>query len=80
LCAIAWLTCMQRVGALRRLGECSTRCHFEMWSLGMPWYWDMWNEVKGRRCLNCFDKCNRKVCAQALLLLCGCWMHVPVWL
>ncbi len=18
-----------------------TRCHLEMWSLGMPWYWDM---------------------------------------
>jgi hypothetical protein len=24
------------VGALRRLGGCSTRCHLKMWSLGMP--------------------------------------------
>ncbi len=27
LCAIAWWTCLQNVGAMRRLGECSTRCH-----------------------------------------------------
>ncbi len=33
---IAWLTCMQNVGAFRRLGECSTRCHLKMWSLGAP--------------------------------------------
>jgi len=33
---VAWLTFMQNVGALRMLGECSTRCHLEMWSLGMP--------------------------------------------
>ncbi len=38
---IAWLTCMQNVGALRMLGECSTRCHLEMWSLAISWYWDM---------------------------------------
>jgi hypothetical protein len=24
------------LGALRMLGECSTRCHLEMWSLGPP--------------------------------------------
>ncbi|CAK9202275.1 unnamed protein product [Sphagnum jensenii] len=24
------------VGAWRMLGECSRRCHLEMWSLGMP--------------------------------------------
>jgi len=41
LCGVAWLTCMQKVGALKRLGKCSTRYHLEMWSLGMPWYWDM---------------------------------------
>jgi len=28
--AVAWLTCMQSVGALRKLRECSTRCHLEM--------------------------------------------------
>jgi hypothetical protein len=41
LCARAWWTCMQNVGALKMLGECSTRCHLEMWSLVMLWYWDM---------------------------------------
>jgi hypothetical protein len=71
---------MQNVGALRRLGECSTRCHLKMWSLGMLWYWDMWNAGKGRRHWNYFDKCNSIVCNQTLLLLLGCWMHVPAWL
>ncbi len=23
------------------LAESSTRCHFKMWSLGLPWYWDV---------------------------------------
>ncbi|KAH9540911.1 hypothetical protein CY35_14G031200 [Sphagnum magellanicum] len=32
----AWWTCMQNVGALKMLGECSTRCHLEMWPPGMP--------------------------------------------
>jgi len=41
LWGIAWLTCMQSVGALRMRGECSTRCHLKTWSLGMPWYLDM---------------------------------------
>ncbi len=36
LWGIAWLTGMQNVGALRMLGECSTRCHLEIWSLGPP--------------------------------------------
>ncbi len=30
---IAQLICMQNVGALRMLGQCSTRCHPEVWSL-----------------------------------------------
>jgi hypothetical protein len=36
LWAIAWWTCMRNVGVLRLLGECSIRCHLEMWSLGVP--------------------------------------------
>jgi hypothetical protein len=27
---------MRNVGALRMLGECSTRCSLKMWSVGMP--------------------------------------------
>ncbi len=77
---IAWLTCMQNVGALRMLGECSTRCHLEMWSLVMPWYWDMWNVAKARRHWNYFNNCNRRVCNQTLLVLWGCWKHVSAWL
>jgi pentatricopeptide repeat protein len=38
---VAWWTCMQNVGASSMPGVCSTRCHCEMWSLGMPWFWDM---------------------------------------
>jgi hypothetical protein len=51
-----------------------------MWLLGHPSYWDMCNPGKGRRHWNYFDKCNRRVCNQTLLLLWGCWMHVPAWL
>ncbi|CAK9214874.1 unnamed protein product [Sphagnum troendelagicum] len=69
LWGIAWLTCMQNVGALKMLGECSTRCHLEMWSLGMLWYWDMWNVGKGRRHWNYFNKCNSRVCDLTPLLL-----------
>ncbi len=36
-------TCMQNVGALRILGECSIRCHLQTWPLGVSWYWDMWS-------------------------------------
>jgi pentatricopeptide repeat protein len=28
--------CMQNVGALWMLGECSIRCHLKVWSLGVP--------------------------------------------
>ncbi len=71
---------MWNVGALRMLQECSIRCHLKTWSLGAPWYWDMWNTNKGRRHWNYFEKCNWRVCNQSLLLFWGCWMHVPAWL
>ncbi len=74
---IAWWTC---VGAWRIIGDCSRRFHLEMWSPGPAWYWEMWNVGKGRRHWNYFDRCNRNICSQILLLLWGCWMHVPVWL
>ncbi len=45
---------------------------------GAPWYWHIWNV--GRRHLDYFNKCNRKVCSQTLLLSWGCWKHVPAWL
>jgi pentatricopeptide repeat protein len=31
LWGVAWLTCMQSVGAWRMLGVCSTSCYLEMW-------------------------------------------------
>ncbi len=80
LWGVASLACMQNVGAWRMLGECSRKFHLKILSLGPPWYWDTWNAAKDRRQWNYFDKCNRKVCTQALLLLWGCWMHVPAWL
>ncbi len=51
---IAWLTCIQNVGAWMMRVECSTRCHYTMWSPGPPWYWDMWNVGEGRRNWNYF--------------------------
>jgi hypothetical protein len=30
-----------KCGALRTLGVCSTRCHLKMWSLGMPYLWNV---------------------------------------
>jgi hypothetical protein len=36
LWGVAWLTSMQNVGASKTLGDCSTRCHLEMCSVGMP--------------------------------------------
>jgi hypothetical protein len=44
LVGVAWLTCMPNVGAWGMLGESSTRCHLETWSLGMDdiWTCEMW--------------------------------------
>ncbi len=78
---LAWLACMENVGAWRVLGECLARwtLDLEMWSLAMPWYWgNQWNAGKGRSHWNYFNKCNRKVCTQTLLILWGCWIQVLV--
>jgi hypothetical protein len=71
-------TCMQNVGALRILGECLIRCHLQMWSLGISCIGTC--EVgNSRRHWNYFNKRNRNVYSQTLLLLWWCWMHVPAW-
>jgi pentatricopeptide repeat protein len=41
LWGVACLTCMQNVGTLRMLGECSIRCHLEMYVV-------TWNAILGR--------------------------------
>ncbi len=51
------------------LGVSSTRCHLKMWSLGMPCYGDMRTAGKGRGYWNYFNKCNRTVSSQTLLLV-----------
>jgi hypothetical protein len=49
---VAWLTCMQNVGAWSLLGECPTRCHHMMWSLEMPYLEDVLCMGIGRELLN----------------------------
>jgi len=49
---VAWLTCMRNAGAWRMLGECPTRCHHMMWSLGMPYLEDVLCMGNGRKLLN----------------------------
>jgi hypothetical protein len=64
LWAVASLTCMQNVGAWRMLGECATRCHLKIWSLGgcaMHGY--------GRKLLNILNRCVKKVYSQIIPLL-----------
>jgi hypothetical protein len=59
------------------LGDCLTRCHLEMWWLGMLSDGDMWNVGKGKTHWNYFDKCNRKACRKILCYLFSkCDSHV----
>ncbi|CAK9225267.1 unnamed protein product [Sphagnum troendelagicum] len=60
LWGVAWLTCMQSVGALRMLGECSTRCHLEMWSLGQPYLEGVSCMGMVRKLLNILNRCAKK--------------------
>jgi hypothetical protein len=53
-----------------------SRCYLKIKSLGLPWYWDMWNVNKGRGHWNYFDKCNRKVWNHTMFLLWGWWVDV----
>jgi hypothetical protein len=60
------------VGAWRRLGECSTGCHLELWSLGMPY----WEDVPGmgmiRKLLNILNRCVTVYSQMMSLLLVFC--------
>ncbi len=56
LSGVALLTCMPSVGAWRRLGECSTSCHLEILSLGMPCFKDMPRMGVVRKLLKHFDQ------------------------
>ncbi len=78
LWGVASLVCMPNVTTWNMLGEHSPRCHHTMWSVGLPWCWDMWNVGKGGRHWNYLDKCSRKLCSQTVVLLWVCWMPMPV--
>ncbi len=69
LWGLAWLTCMQTVGASRMLGKCSTRCHLKMWSLGMPYLEDVPCMDMVGKLLNILNGCVEKVYSQMTSLL-----------
>ncbi len=55
---------MQNVGALRMLGDCSTRCHLKMWSLehhdiGTS---EMWSEGTWTISTNATGRCAARLC------------------
>ncbi len=60
---------MQSVGAWRMLGVCSTRCHLEMWSLGLPYLEDVPSMGMVRKFLNFLNRCVEKVYNQMISLL-----------
>jgi hypothetical protein len=65
---VAWLTCMQNVGALRMLGNWSTSCHLKMWSLRLSLGHMKWGqEQKAVDLLR--QKQQESAGAQILLLL-----------
>jgi hypothetical protein len=55
---------MQNVGAWRILRECSTRCHFKMCSLGMPYLEDVLCMGMVRKLLNILNACVKRVYSQ----------------
>jgi hypothetical protein len=68
LWGVAWLACMQNVGTLMILGECSTRCHLE--TCGDLNCHDI-GTCEMQKALELFNKCNKKVCTQTPLLFWG---------
>ncbi|KAH8960556.1 hypothetical protein BDL97_05G001100 [Sphagnum fallax] len=79
LWGIAWLTCMQNVGAWRMLGECSTRCHLEMWSLGRPYLEDVPCMGMVRKLLNILNGCAKKE-AENMIRAIPWKPHVALWM
>jgi hypothetical protein len=55
---IASLVCTPNVGSMEDTPNVFNK--IPIWSLELPWFWDMWNFRKGKRCCSCLDKCNRK--------------------
>jgi hypothetical protein len=60
---------MQNVGTWRMLGECATRCHLKIWSLGMPYLEDVPCMGMVRKLLNILNRCVKKVYSQMIALL-----------
>jgi hypothetical protein len=60
---------MQSVGAWRMLGVYSTRCHLEMWSLGLPYLGDVPCMGMVRKLLNTLNRSVKKVYSQMISLL-----------
>jgi hypothetical protein len=60
---------MQNVGAWRMLGECSTKCHLEMWSFGMPYLEDVPCMGMVRKLLTFPNKCVKKAYNEMIALL-----------
>jgi hypothetical protein len=74
---VAWWTCVKMWVHGRCLENVQQDYHLEMWSLGLPWYWDISNVGKGKRYWKYFDGCNKIwVYTHILLLMWVCYMHV----
>ncbi len=81
LWGIVWLICMQNVGALRMLGQCSRTWHLEMWWLGMPYWEDVLCMGMLGKLLNILNRCVKKVYTQmiSLLFVFGQPVAMQVW-
>jgi hypothetical protein len=59
---------MQNAGAWRKLGECSSKCHLGMWSLGMPYLGDVPYMGIVKKFLTILNRCVKKVYYQMISL------------